>query len=132
MKFKVTISRDSNDNVNIRFKDLASGQRFATATLSLEQYAWAITGLSDVECDGDVSGLDVVGMTCISESRTAVYPGDGYDKVAMSEWLVANCQEPGWRLDPFLGSQRSIGRDAEGCKTLHYRVFKYVATKAQP
>lgn len=125
-KGSVTISRNSNDEVNLRIHDSASGIEFVDIQLTLENYAMLITGLSRVEATGEVRGLDKVGKTRIIEKRSVVCPLGGYDKKVFQQWLIDNCQESGWELDSYLGSQSSMAVNDKGERVLNYSVTKYV------
>lgn len=125
-KGAVTISRNSNDEVNLRIHDAASGIEFIDIQLTLENYAMLITGLSRVEATGEVRGLDKVGKTRIIEQRSVVCPLGGYDRKVFQQWLIDNCQEEGWELDSYLGSQTSMHLNDKGERVLNYSVTKYV------
>ena len=125
MKARVTISRDSSDHVNIRIVDNASRIQFVEVSLSVEQYGYLITGLSEQECEMQVRGLDKVGKHRVSESRTIFCPIRSYNKETLVQWLVDNAQEEGWTLDTYLGSQSSIKHREDGVM-LQYRVYKFV------
>lgn len=126
MKFKggVSISRNSNDEVNIRVYDGASRVEFVDISMTLENYALLITGMSRVEAVGEVRGLEYVGKEKFTENRSVECPLDTYDKAKLQQWLVDNCQEDGWELNTYLGSQGSIGRKG-GVRTLNYSVYRY-------
>lgn len=130
MKGKVTISRDSNDRVRIRFRDEASGIEFAEASLSVEAFGYAVTGLSEQEADLNVKGLQCVGKLRVFERREIDCPLDTYNKDVLSAWLKENAKEDGWILDAYLGSQNSISR-RDGITVLRYGVIKYVEPKAK-
>lgn len=125
-KGSVSISRNSNDQVNIRIHDSASGTEFVDIQMTLENYALLITGLSRVEATGDVRGLDKVGKQKIIEQRSVVCPLEGWDKKIFRQWLIENCQEEGWELNSRLDSQTSVNNNKDGSKTLNYSVVKYV------
>jgi hypothetical protein len=125
-KGSVSISRNSNDQVNIRIHDSASGAEFVDIQITLENYALLITGLSRVEATGDVRGLDKVGKQKVIEQRSVVCPLDGWDKKVFRHWLIENCQEEGWELNSYLDSQTSVSNNKDGTKTLNYSVVRYV------
>jgi hypothetical protein len=93
--------------------------------MSPHDFATAVTGLSGIKVDAEVRGLDVVGKKKVVESRSALCPLNSYDKSTLQAWLLDNCQEEGWTIDPYLGSQSSLSYHTEGV-TLNYRVYKYV------
>ena len=116
MKAKVSIIRDSNDKVNITFRDDASGVKFAKVSLTMEAFGLVITGLVEQEGDLEVRGLQWVGKQRITEQRAIECPLNTYDRNELSKWLCDNAQEDGWLLDTYLGSQKSVSR--KGDKTL--------------
>ena len=116
---------DGRELIAIRFEDKASGAQFLEATVSPHDFALALTGLSRVDVDMTVRGLQVVGLKKIRELRTALSPLESYSREAQEAWLQENCQEDGWILDSHLGSQSSIIR-ADGETTLRYFVYRYV------
>lgn len=122
----ITISRNSRDTIRIRVKDDASRIQFIDVKMTPHDFAMAITGLSEIEVQADVHGLEHVGKTRVTEPRTAVCPLNTYDKDALRQWLKDNCQEPGWMLDDYIDSQGSVtwGKDNA---TIRYRVYRYEA-----
>lgn len=125
MKAKVTISRNSRDVVCITFRDEASGIQFAEASMTVEAYGYAITGLAEQDADLEVRGLEYVGKQRITESREIVCPIKTYDRKALSEWLSENAQEDGWLVSTYLGSQKSVTYKDDGA-VLRYSVTRYV------
>lgn len=126
MKAKITISRGSEDQVRVRLRDEASRVVFAEASLSMEAFAFAITGCGEQEVELSVMGLEFVGKNLITEERTIACPLTTYDKGELELWLKENAQEDGWILNAHLRSQRSITRH-EGVTMLRYSVKKYVS-----
>lgn len=123
---KVSINRRSDDLIIIEVTDETSRARFLQLEMTPEQFALAVTGLGFREARGTVMALDVVGKRRIDEDRQVVYPGKSYEgRDVMRAWLEANCQEPGWHLDSYLGSQRSVGHNAAGETVLNYRVSRF-------
>ena len=125
---KLTISRNSNDEVAVQIVDALSGARFVDLRLTLEEFAMAITGCAFVPCSGEVRGLDVVGKQKVIEPRTAICPKSTHTREELEQWLVKHCQEEGWTIDPYLHSQHSVSHQGGGA-TLRYSVFKYVEAK---
>ena len=129
MKFNLSISRNSHNRVGITVKCKTSRQAFLKLDLSLEEYAEVITGLSHVEVEGVVNGMNLVGKEKIVESRTVrVDETIGFQgKELVADWLSRNCKEEGWELDTYLGSQKSIVYDHTNKNyTINYSVYKYV------
>jgi hypothetical protein len=125
MKANVTISRDSSDRVNIRIKDSATRIQFVELSLSVEDYGYLISGLSEIECEMKVRGLANVGKRMVTEPRATVCPVKSYSRDVLQQWLLDYAQEDGWTLDTYLGSQGSITHKDDGV-LLRYRVYKYV------
>ena len=121
----LTISRNSKDKICIQVRDETSRNNFVTISISLEDFAFAITGLSEIKCSAEVKRLDIVGKYKVRENRSVVCPIDTYDKNILSQWLANNCQEQGWELDTYLGSQKSV-QYKDNFRILNYSVVKYV------
>lgn len=129
MKGALTISRPmtggESKEIHIKVKDAASRISFLSLTIPLADFAAALTGLSEVECQMEIVGLDKVGMKRVKEGRRVLYPHTSYNKKEMEACLIENCQEEGWLLSPYLGSQQSVERK-NGETHLNYSVIKYV------
>ncbi|MBQ0339640.1 hypothetical protein J9236_00095 [Providencia rettgeri] len=129
MKGKLTISRpsygDDREKINIVVKCDVSKLRFLSLEIDYADFAKCITGLSEVDCELEVSGLENVGKKRITEQRSVICPIKSYEKRVLRDWLINNKQEDGYILDPYLGSQSSIKMCDEGT-VLNYRVIKYV------
>ena len=135
MKGSLTISRPQYScgkrAVRIEVEDDLSCVRFVTVEVPLEAFAEALTGMACVDVDFDVRGLQYVGMRKVTEGRTAVCPVTSYDKVAARAWLEANCQEPGWALNAYLGSRTSMESKGDGTCLLRYSVTRYVPAEPE-
>jgi hypothetical protein len=110
--------------VRISIRDENAAVRFVEVEMTTHDFAMAVTGLSGVQCKGEVKRLDVVGKTRRIEKRSAVCPIKTYDEEILSGWLEANCEEEGWELQKHLGSQNSVISVAGGTK-LNYSMFRY-------
>lgn len=119
------ISRDSNNVIRIRVNDDNAVTKFCELELSPHDFAMALTGLSGIKCKAEVIGLDRVGKIRVRESRSVKCPLKGYDKEHLRQWLADNCQEEGWIIDTYLGSQNSINHSSDGI-VLNYAVTKYI------
>ena len=126
IKARLSISRDSSGVIRMRIRDDASRNEFVDLKISAESFALAITGLSETECEATISKIETVGKKKIQEKRRVACPINTYDKTILERWLVENCQEPGWSLVTYLGSQESVVRDQAGNLFLNYSVVKYV------
>ncbi|WP_239354793.1 hypothetical protein [Providencia rettgeri] len=129
MKGKLTISRpsygDDREKINIVVKCDVSKLRFLSLEIDYADFAKCITGLSEVDCELEVSGLENVGKKRITEQRSVICPIKSYEKRVLRDWLINNKQEDGYILDAYLGSQSSVQYCDEGT-ILNYRVIKYV------
>lgn len=128
IKGDIQITRGSDDLVRIRLTDGASRVGFATVELSLAEFGSLITGMGLQDVKVTTTGLDVVGKTKVVEPRLIECPLATYDRIELEAWLAEHGKEEGWTVDPYLGSQKSIGyRTRHGAPlTLRYSVFKYV------
>ena len=126
IKARISISRDSSGVIRMRIRDDASRNEFVDLKISAESFGLAITGLSETECEATISKIETVGMTKIRERRRSACPLHTYNKITLENWLKENCQEPGWTLDTYIGSQESVIRDKDGNLFLNYSVVKYV------
>lgn len=120
--YSVTISRNSKGTVGIFVRDEISRITFLELDLTLEDFAWLITGLSEVKAEGKTKGLEYVGKNKVKEERFVKVPEDiKYNRSKIEDWLEANCQEDGWLLDTYLG-----GKDSVQNGVVKYSVYKYV------
>ena len=123
---KITISRGSDDSIRIELMDEASGISFFRGHMTAEDFGNAVTGLGRQPVyRSEVCSTENVGKKKIVENRRAECPLDTCDKEKLKEWLRENCQEPGWIIDLYLGSQRSVAHN-NGKTILNYSVYKYV------
>lgn len=126
-KGNISITRSSNNMINIRLRDKASRTEFVDVQMTLEDFASAVTGLAELNVVGTVRGLEKVGKVRVLESRQTIYPGAIYaDRAKQESYIVENCQEEGWEVLPALRSQRSKKTDDFGNTLLNYSVVKYV------
>lgn len=125
-KCGISISKDSRGIVCIRLRDKNSRCEFVNLEMSTEDFADALFGLAEVEASYSSAGLDILGKERVVQRRSALYTGPvTYDKSVMSRWLRENCQEEGWEVSTYLGSQHSVQK-VNGDTYLHYSVVKYV------
>lgn len=129
MKGKITISRpsygDGRDVINIQVRDDVSRIKFLDVEIDCADFARALTGLSETDCELSVRGLKSVGKVKIVEARTALCPAGLSSKESLSKWLEDNKQEDGWVLDSYLGNKSSVEYTENGL-LLRYRVIKYI------
>ncbi|HCM63746.1 MAG TPA: hypothetical protein DIT05_14570 [Morganella sp. (in: Bacteria)] len=129
MKGKITISRpsygDGRDVINIQVRDDVSRIKFLDVEINCADFARALTGLSETNCELTVRGLKSVGKVKIVEARTALCQNSLSSKESLSKWLEDNNQEDGWILDSYLGNKSSVEYTENGY-VLKYRVIKYI------
>jgi len=67
IKGKLGLSRiggaGSDAYMQLTIQDKTSGVQFATIEIGMAQFAYLLSGLHGIECNIDVRGLDLVGMT---------------------------------------------------------------------
>ena len=122
---EIGITRDNRGVYYIRLEDSASSRQFVEVKLTAKQFAEAVTGLYVADVEMSVQHLDKVGKQRVRESRQVLCPLDTYDKDTLAQWLRDNCQEEGWMVEAYLGSQNSI-KSVDGGKLLNYAVIKFV------
>ena len=120
-----SISRTSDDLVNIRVKDKLSAVEFISASMELQDYARLITGQAYIPAKAELRGLEYVGKQVQREVRSVVCPLNTYSTENIKKWFIANCQEDGWILDTYLGSQNSISPGYGNC-VINYSVYRYI------
>lgn len=129
MEGKISITRpsfhDGREVIAIEIYDTASRTTFCKMQIGMADFAAALTGQSQVPAQIEVRGLANVGLLKVSESRTATVSGRFHDRKFLQQWLTENCQEDGWVIDSYLGSQRSITWSDENT-ILNYSVHKFV------
>lgn len=124
MDVKITMTRNSNNLINITLYEENSRAQFFDGTMTLEDFGAAITGLYQVPIKADVRFLDVIGKHKVVENRSVECSLNPYNRKALEQWL-SEYKEEGWIVDTYLGSQNSVATKA-GKTILHFRVFKYV------
>lgn len=127
MNFKVSITRmqQSNNSISIMIEDVASSIEFLRMEMTPENFTKAITGIASQNAVGTTYNLEYVGKQRITEKRSVVCPISSYDRTIFEQWLLDNCQEEGWIISTYLGSQSSIIRN-NNTTTLNYTVTKFI------
>ena len=128
IKGSISISRTSDGLIRFQIKDRDAGVKFIEFRMTGEDFGQCITGLSEVEIDAEIKGLDIIGKKKIFERRSIEYPFpvdyvNGGKKYR--QWLEENAQEEGWIVDTSLNKQGAIYSDKDKV-ILNYVVFKYV------
>lgn len=109
LKGDITISKIYNSDgqhMEIRIKDETSRATFVVAKLSMEEFAHAITGLSNRPITMKVRGLEVVGK--IKEQKALVFPIANYAAHKEAEEKCQQYADEGWTADNYFRSQRSF------------------------
>ena len=113
MNGRVTIFRNSSDEVHINIKDSDSRQN-VSIKLDLQSYAMLITGLSEVEGNLTLpSDPSKLGKERISMRVRVMMPNSERDD-ALAYQLCCRKAGPGWEVNKYFVSQSSFGRDDEG------------------
>lgn len=124
IKTSFSISLRSDDKINLRIKDESSGQMVIELAINPCDFARALTGLYLSGQTGQTGDLSVVGKRRVTEAREATCPLNGYDREVLRQWLLENAQEPGWCINPNLGSRDSVSHTKDGA-VLRYSVYRY-------
>jgi hypothetical protein len=119
------ITRSSDGNYYIRIGCETSRISFCELKLTGEQFAEAVTGLHSCDIPATVKGLNRVGKERVRATRQVMCPLKTYDRDELGKWLDEHCQEEGWLIDTYLGSQNSTKSVDDGT-LLNYSVFKYI------
>jgi len=125
IKGELSIVRSSDGFIRLSIVDELSHAQFVELKLTYEQFAEAVTGCHTPDIDMEVRGLNRVGKRRVRQSRSVLCPLNVYNRELLQTWLVENCQEEGWTIDTYLGSQSST-KSVDGGTLLNYAVFKYV------
>lgn len=124
-KGQITISRPQFGNeeevIRIVVRDEGSRTQFLEIDMTPEQFALALTGLSERPCKIEPFRLDTVGKIRESERITFVLPQDYLDRHKLSRYYKEEirkhmeldpeglfAQTDGWELSIYLGGQTSI------------------------
>lgn len=102
---KVSIGRNSNDAITIELTDRDSGTRFFRGEMTLEDFARAVTGQTELPlAKADVRGLDRLGL--VQEVKELMVPiPDGYEPYRHDDFAkdhaawVRPYEVDGWTAD---------------------------------
>ena len=122
----ISIHRSNTGEIKITIQDNDSRVILARVEMDAAQFTDALFGLAHVDVRCETGRLEHIGKVRVSEPRSVRSGISGYDKDKHIEWLKENCQEPGWFIDGYLGSQNSISFDKGEYPLLRYRAFKFV------
>jgi hypothetical protein len=115
----ISISRvhcsDGDDYIKVSLEDEKSGITFAVANVPMKGFAECLTGLSYVDCEGEVMGLDNVGKTMESDKIEFEIYCSGYGderkdaaKKEVEKYLKKHLKGEGWESSNYFGSQDSF------------------------
>jgi len=121
IKANLTISRpawgDGRTAISIKVGDDASRIEFLAIEIPLADFAEALTGLSKVECDAEVRGLENVGLTRESKQIEFLVGDVDVDWDRREENICRLAEEAtpeGWNPPTYFGSRGSFfDRDGE-------------------
>jgi hypothetical protein len=126
----ITCSRNSDDSFHIRIKDNDAVKPTVDIVLTPENFAYLISSMV-VEGEVIVRRPELFGKQRICEERKVTCPMSSCSgRETLRQWLIDNCQEQGWEIDAYLGSQRSIEPSSEpdSC-VLNYRAMRWEEKK---
>jgi hypothetical protein len=139
-KGKITISRpqlgDHKEFVRVTLKDIDACMKFLEVDVPLGQFALALTGMSEQECDLHPNRLDTVGKVREMEPCVFVLTQEYMDRHKLSRYYKEEIrqhmvldpeglfrQTDGWELSIHLGYQTSItSNHPDGIRINTYRV----------
>lgn len=125
IKVEIHIGRDSLGGFHIDIRDETSREQIVKVTMTAEEFAFAITGMWSSDIKAEVGKhLDRVGKEKVVQTREAFYAGPR-DSEEIRKWMLENLQEPGWIIDTYIGSKKSIVPNGDHY-IINYRVYKFV------
>lgn len=114
---RIGIHRDSDDEVRIELTDRDSGMQFFRGSMTLEDFARAVTGQPEVPCQSVlIRGLDRLGLVQeVKTERVGVTKGYAYsskDFAADHRTWCAPYEVDGWQadIDERFNHHRSAGQ----------------------
>ena len=137
MKGNITITRPSygseKEVIKIQVRDKNSRIAFLECEITLENYAKLLTGLSEVELDMNVKGLEFVGKKRMMKKHKVLLPpflqSTYCDKAAVLEW-VKDLYEDGVNfVHGRLDSNDSITKDCECQYWVNFSTYFYEDTE---
>ena len=110
---KITISKpvrsDGVERVEISVKDELSRNRFVTVSMTLENFAHALMGLAEVDCNHELSNPEIVGKKKEVEKLEFEMPQGTLPNKKSIAAAIANREMPkGWELWDSFSSQGSF------------------------
>ena len=130
---KITISKpvrgDGRERVQISVKDELSRNRFVTVSMSLENFAHALMGLAEVDCNHELNNPEIVGKKKEVEKLEFEMPRGTLINRKNIAAAIANTEMPeGWELWDGFSSQNSFFTK-DGVEMARCKIIRYVDSK---
>lgn len=125
IKGELSCARTNHNKIHIQVQCSSSNAKFLDIELTTEQFGQLVTGLYLSDIDVRVDRLEIVGKKKVAESRSVEFPLENFRREDQEQWLIDNCQEEGWTINPYLRSQSSV-KHVDGNTILNYHVYKYI------
>lgn len=122
---QIQITRCNHNKIHIEVQCSESLAHFLAIELTTDEFAMLVTGCHQSDIKMEVRGLDKVGKKRVREERQVLCPHKNLYRDDLSKWLSDNCQEEGWVLNTYLGSQTSV-KSVDNGQLLNYSVCKWV------
>ncbi len=108
----VSIGRRSDGKISIEVRDECSLSKFLTIEISPHDFSMAITGLSYIRCDAEVSNIDVIGKSRKSKTVEFEMPEHDYSNMklvaAQEMQRILDNEGLGWIARDSFSSQGSF------------------------
>lgn len=127
-KGSITLSRphwgNGKEVIQITIKDRKSRKRFLTGEIDLNTFAKMMTGLSEVDIDLELHGLEAVGKFKETMKVEAPMPKhySYHDRVKVACEAIKTVLPEGWYFEKYFGSKSSF-KNVDGveycCTTAH-------------
>lgn len=125
IKGEILCARTNQNKIHIEVQCSSSRAKFLDIELTPEQFGQLVTGLHLSDITLKVDKLDIVGKKKVAETRSVECPLDSISRESKEKWIIDNCQEEGWTVSPYLGSQSSV-KYVDDKTILNYHVYKYI------
>ena len=125
IKGEISCARTNHNKIHIAIKCSSSRAEFLDVEITAEQFGQLVTGMYLSDINMSVDKLDIVGKKKVVEVRSVEFSNKNGLREYQEQWLVDNCQEEGWTINPYLRSQSSV-KYVDGKTILNYTVYKYI------
>ena len=125
IKGAISCSRTNHNKIHIEVQCSSSRAKFLDIELTADEFGRLVTGMYLSDINIQVDKLDIVGKKKVAEPRSVEFPFDSISRESKEKWLIDNCQEEGWTVNPYLGSQSSV-KHVDSKTFLNYTVYKYI------